>query len=124
MKENFFITTPIYYVNDTPHIGHAYTTIAADVIARWERLKGKNVFFLTGTDENSSKTIKGAEKYGFKDVKKYTDKMAEKWKKVWNELNISFIKKQLKSSLEESGKTGIFIKANMQVFIAKVVKPF
>ncbi|RLJ08858.1 MAG: methionine--tRNA ligase [Candidatus Aenigmatarchaeota archaeon] len=88
--KTFFITTPIYYVNDTPHIGHAYTTIAADVIARWERLKGKNVFFLTGTDENSSKTIKGAEKYGFKDVKKYTDKMAEKWKKVWNELNISF----------------------------------
>ncbi|RLJ05582.1 MAG: hypothetical protein DRP18_02795, partial [Candidatus Aenigmatarchaeota archaeon] len=46
--KTFFITTPIYYVNDTPHIGHAYTTIAADVIARWERLKGKNVFFLTG----------------------------------------------------------------------------
>ena len=48
----YYITTPIYYVNDVPHIGHAYTTIAADVMARYQRLLGKEVFFLTGTDEH------------------------------------------------------------------------
>ena len=50
MKETFYITTPIYYVNDVPHIGHAYTTIAADALARYHRMKGEKVFFLTGTD--------------------------------------------------------------------------
>ncbi|MEM5812236.1 MAG: class I tRNA ligase family protein, partial [Candidatus Aenigmatarchaeota archaeon] len=53
--KKFYITTPIYYVNDIPHIGHAYTTIVADVLARWHRLKGEDVFFLTGTDENGKK---------------------------------------------------------------------
>src|SRR3989304_9022122 len=50
LKETFYITTPIYYVNDVPHIGHAYTTIACDALARWHRMKGQMVFFLTGTD--------------------------------------------------------------------------
>ncbi|HEX9244793.1 MAG TPA: class I tRNA ligase family protein, partial [bacterium] len=50
--EPFYVTTPIYYVNDVPHIGHAYTTLAADTIARWKRLAGTDVFFLTGTDEH------------------------------------------------------------------------
>ena len=56
MSQNkFYITTPIYYVNDVPHIGHAYTTIAADVVARYKRLEGYEVFFLTGTDEHGQK---------------------------------------------------------------------
>ena len=55
---NFYITTPIYYVNDKPHIGHAYTTIACDIFARFQKLQNKNVFFLTGTDEHGQKVEK------------------------------------------------------------------
>ena len=55
MNNNFYVTTPIYYVNDIPHIGHAYTTLACDIIARFKRLDGFNVFFLTGTDEHGQK---------------------------------------------------------------------
>ncbi len=54
-RATYFLTTPIYYVNDRPHIGHACTSIAADVLARWKRLEGKRVFFLTGTDEHGQK---------------------------------------------------------------------
>lgn len=64
MKKKFYVTTPIYYPNDVPHLGHAYTTIAADVLARWHRLKGSKVFFLTGTDEHGKKLADAAEKAG------------------------------------------------------------
>ena len=64
MKDTFYITTPIYYVNDVPHIGHAYTTIACDVLARWHRMKGKRVYFLTGTDEHGEKVQKSATQKG------------------------------------------------------------
>jgi methionyl-tRNA synthetase len=64
VKETFYITTPIYYVNDVPHIGHAYTTIAADALARYHRMKGRKVFFLTGTDEHGEKVHKSATKQG------------------------------------------------------------
>ncbi|NNG46032.1 MAG: methionine--tRNA ligase, partial [Deltaproteobacteria bacterium] len=64
MKETFYITTPIYYVNDVPHIGHAYTTIACDALARWHRMKGQKVFFLTGTDEHGEKVHKSATQQG------------------------------------------------------------
>jgi len=60
MKPTFYLTTPIYYVNDVPHIGHAYTTLAADVLARYKRLKGYDVFFLTGSDEHGQKVRKGS----------------------------------------------------------------
>lgn len=85
----FFITTPIYYINDKPHIGHAYPTIAADVLARWHRQQGDEVLFTTGTDENSQKTIEAAEKAGFEPVR-YTNDMAEAWKQTWDELGISY----------------------------------
>ena len=88
-RKKFYVTTPIYYVNDVASIGHAYTTIAADVIARFHRLLGHDVFYLTGLDENSQKTVQAAKKLGVGDVKKYTDGMAEKWKHVWKVLNIS-----------------------------------
>jgi methionyl-tRNA synthetase len=88
-KKKFYLTTPIYYINAPPHVGHAYTTIIADVLARWHRLAGKKVFFLTGLDENSAKTVEGAKSFGFKDIQKYTDWMAEKWKKTWKALEIS-----------------------------------
>ena len=61
---SIYITTPIYYVNDVPHIGHSYTTIIADIMARYYRLKGENVFFLTGTDEHGQKIEKAAEAKG------------------------------------------------------------
>ena len=60
MTSTSYITTPIYYVNDKPHIGHAYTSLAADVLARWRRLQGREVFFLTGTDEHGQKVEKAA----------------------------------------------------------------
>ncbi len=88
-QKKFYITTPIYYVNDKPHIGHAYTTVIADIFARWHRLKGENVFFLTGLDENSQKTVQASIKLGFNNTKKFADYMAEQWQAVWKALNIS-----------------------------------
>lgn len=87
-KGEFYVTTPIYYVNDRPHIGHAYTTIASDVLARYYRSLGNEVIFLTGTDENSQKTVDAALKSG-EEIKSYADRLAEVWKSVWRALNIS-----------------------------------
>jgi methionyl-tRNA synthetase len=63
----FYVTTPLYYVNDTPHIGHAYTTILADVLARYHRIMGDEVYFLTGTDEHGQKVQEAAEKRNVED---------------------------------------------------------
>jgi len=71
----FYITTPIYYVNDKPHIGHAYTTIVADVLARWRAARGEDVVFLTGTDEFAPKTVDAAKKAG-EEIRAYADRMA------------------------------------------------
>jgi len=84
----FYITTPIYYVNDIPHIGHAYTTIAADILARYHRLKGEKVFFLTGTDEHGQKVQKAAFEKGLI-PKEHADRMMENFKSLWRKLNIS-----------------------------------
>ncbi len=84
----FYITTPIYYVNDKPHIGHAYTTIAADTLARWREARGEDVLFLTGTDENSQKTVEAAKKSG-EEIHRYTDRLAELWQSTWVKLGIS-----------------------------------
>lgn len=86
--EKFYITTPIYYVNDKPHIGHAYTTIVADIFARWHRLLGEKVFFLTGTDEHGGKIEKSAIEKG-KTPKQLVDENSEKYKFLWEKLNIS-----------------------------------
>ena len=67
-KKTFYVTTPIYYVNDKPHIGHAYTTVAADIISRYKRMCGYDVFFLTGTYEHGQKMEQSAEKQGIKPV--------------------------------------------------------
>ncbi len=88
-EEALYITTPIYYPNATPHIGHAYTTIFADVLARYGRLVGKDVFFLTGTDEHGLKLQKTAEKLG-KHPKDFVDEMAEVFKRYWALLDISY----------------------------------
>ncbi|MHA1792949.1 MAG: methionine--tRNA ligase [Promethearchaeota archaeon] len=87
-KPKFYVTTPIYYVNDNPHIGHAYTTLAADIIARFYRLLGYDVFFLTGTDEHGQKLEIAAKKAGM-DPKSYVDKIVENFKKMNRELRIS-----------------------------------
>jgi methionyl-tRNA synthetase len=85
----YYITTPIYYVNDVPHIGHAYTTIAADVLARYHRLKGEKVFFLTGTDEHGQKIADAAAKAG-KKPKDFVDGLIPSFKDAWKLLNISY----------------------------------
>ncbi|MBX3237363.1 MAG: methionine--tRNA ligase [Nitrospiraceae bacterium] len=84
----FYITTPIYYVNDVPHIGHAYTTIAADVLARYWRLRGRDVFFLTGLDEHGQKVQQAAAKAGI-DPQAHCDRLAPQFKNLWHRLNIS-----------------------------------
>lgn len=89
MSERFYITTPIYYVNDKPHIGHTYTTVAADVLARYHRQKGDETFFLAGVDENAQKNVEVAREKG-KDVKEYVDEMAAVWRETWLTLGISF----------------------------------
>ena len=79
--KSFYITTPIYYVNATPHIGNAYTTIAADILARHHKQRGEATFFLTGTDEHASKVYRVAEEQGL-DPKVYVDRIAESWKEL------------------------------------------
>ena len=77
----FYLTTPIYYVNASPHIGHAYTTLAADILVRHHRQRGEDTFFLTGTDEHGSKVYRVAEDQGL-DAKVYVDQIAEKWREI------------------------------------------
>ncbi len=86
--DKFYVTTPIYYVNDIPHIGHAYTTIAADILARYNRLMGKNVFFLTGTDEHGQKVEKAAREKN-RTPQEHADIMVGNFKNLWDKLNIS-----------------------------------
>ena len=87
MKQSFYITTPIYYVNARPHLGHAYTTIFADTINRFQKLLGKETFFLTGTDEHGDKIVQSAEKVG-KNPKEYVDEISSLFKNLWPELCI------------------------------------
>lgn len=87
MRIKFYVTTPIYYVNDIPHIGHAYTTIAADILARYNRLMGREVFLLTGTDEHGQKVEKAAQEKG-RTPKEHADLMVENFKYLWVKLNI------------------------------------
>ncbi|MFM8551391.1 MAG: methionine--tRNA ligase [Nitrospiraceae bacterium] len=88
MAKTFYITTPIYYVNDVPHIGHAYTTVAADVLARYRRLRGDDVFFLTGLDEHGQKVQQAAAKAGIA-PQDHCDRLAPQFTNLWQRLNIS-----------------------------------
>jgi methionyl-tRNA synthetase len=88
MSKAFYVTTPIYYVNDVPHIGHAYTTIAADAIARFRRLKGDRVFFLTGTDEHGQKIEMTAEANGEKPIE-LADRVVKRFQNLSRALNIT-----------------------------------
>src|SRR5829696_2244459 len=85
----FYITTPIYYVNDVPHIGHAYTTVTADAIARWHRLIGDDTFFLTGTDEHGLKVLRAAEERGLS-AHDHVDLTSARFREAWDLLDISY----------------------------------
>jgi methionyl-tRNA synthetase len=87
--KTFYLTTPIYYVNDAPHIGHAYTTVAGDVLTRWHRQKGEKVWFLTGTDEHGEKVMNTAAQNNVS-PQAWCDKLVEEaWKPNWRDLNIA-----------------------------------
>jgi methionyl-tRNA synthetase len=85
----FYVTTPIYYVNDVPTVGHAYTTVACDVLARYHRLRGDDVLFTTGTDENGQKNVEAAEAQGL-EPKQFVAKMADRFRQEWHGLDISY----------------------------------
>jgi len=86
--KNFYVTTPIYYVNDVPHIGHAYTSLACDVLARFKRLDGYKVMFLSGTDEHGQKVAKSAANAGM-DPQAFTDKVSKNFRQLLKTLNLS-----------------------------------
>ncbi len=89
--EKAYITTPIYYVNDIAHIGHAYTTIIADTLARYSRLYGLDTYFLTGTDEHGQKIEEAAKSRG-KSTQNYADEISATFKDLWDEFDISYDK--------------------------------
>src|SRR5207253_7166668 len=84
----YYLTTPIYYVNDVPHIGSAYTTIAADILARFHRLRGDEVLFATGTDEHAPKVAEAAKERGVP-ASEYVDQVAQRFAEAWERLNSS-----------------------------------
>jgi len=88
MPKSFYITTPIYYVNASPHIGHAYTTIVADVLSRYHRMVGDDTFFVTGTDEHGDKIAEAAQNAGIT-PKEYADKISAQFRNLWPELSVT-----------------------------------
>ncbi|MCW8954875.1 MAG: methionine--tRNA ligase [Sulfurimonas sp.] len=99
-----YITTPIYYVNGEAHIGHAYTTFIADTIARYEKLKGHDTYFLTGTDEHGEKIEESAKKSG-KSIQEFTDEMSATFKNLWDEFEIAYDK--FIKTTDENHKIGV-----------------
>jgi methionyl-tRNA synthetase len=120
-KDTFYVTTPIYYPNDVPHIGHAYTTVATDFVSRYHRLRGEKVMFLTGTDEHGKKVPQAAAGQGL-EPQEFVDQMEPKWREVWELLDIShddYIRtteprheasvKKLLSAVYENGRDDIYL---------------
>ena len=89
MPDRFYVTTPIYYVNDAPHVGHAYPTVIADALARWHRLVGDDTYFLTGTDEHGLKVAQSAEEAGLTPLEQ-ADRNAARFRATWDELEIAY----------------------------------
>lgn len=114
----FYVTTPIYYVNSVPHIGHAYTTIAADILARYYRQKGDIVYFQTGTDEHGAKIAQAADKQGLA-PQEFVDKIVPQFEKTWEILNIDydfFIRTTDKNHKKIVGEILSLIKANGDIY--------
>ncbi|MBU0706820.1 methionine--tRNA ligase [Patescibacteria group bacterium] len=108
MSRKYYITTPIYYVNDKPHIGHAYTTVAADVLARWHRHRGDEVFFLTGTDEHGAKVAESAVEAG-QEPQEFVNEVAKLFRIAWKNLNIKYDNFIRTTSPEHHRAVGVFI---------------
>jgi len=89
LQKPYYVTTPIYYVNDRPHIGHSYTTVAADLLARYQRLSGREAYFLTGTDEHGTKIAEAAAAAG-KAPKEFCDEVVQHFKKAWKALSVEY----------------------------------
>lgn len=129
-KEKYYITTPIYYPSANFHIGHCYTTIIADAIARYKRLKGYDVFFQTGTDEHGQKIEKKAEDAGVSPIE-YVNPIIDNAKDLWKSLNISydyFIRttdsdheRRVQEIFKKCMIKVIFIKENIKDFIVHLV---
>ena len=130
--ESFFIATPIFYVNDVPHIGHAYTEVAADALSRWMRQSGIDTWFLTGTDEHGQKIMRTALANGVT-PKQWADRLVEQsWKPLLSTLNLAnddFIRtteerheSAVKKFLTLLHDKGFIYRANTKVFTAWGVK--
>jgi len=129
----FYITTPIYYVNDVPHIGHAYTTFAADIVARFHRFVGDEVLFLTGTDEHGAKIAEAAAKKG-QSPQAFVDEIAPKFKETWDTLGISYDRfirttdadhiKTVEQFLERLHKSGYIYKGEYKGLYCKACEEF
>jgi methionyl-tRNA synthetase len=127
VTKSFYLTTPIYYVNDAPHIGHAYTTVAGDVLTRWHRQKGESVWFLTGTDEHGQKVMRTAEANNVA-PQKWVDKLvADAWKPNWEHLNIAnddFIRTTEKRHTERVQKFLQSLKDSGHIYAGKYEGPY
>ena len=127
MTKSFYLTTPIYYVNDAPHIGHAYTTVAGDVLTRWHRQKGESVWFLTGTDEHGQKVMRTAEANNVA-PQQWVDKLvADAWKPNWEHLNIAnddFIRTTEKRHKERVQKFLQSLKDSGHIYAGKYEGPY
>src|SRR5215468_662061 len=100
----FYITTPIYYVNARPHIGHAYTTIVCDAVARYHRMLGDDTYFLTGADEHGQKIERSAAAVG-KTPKQFVDEMTAEFRNLWDRMGISY--DQFIRTTDEVHKQGV-----------------
>ena len=127
LPKSFYLTTPIYYVNDAPHIGHAYTTVAGDVLTRWHRQRGENVWFLTGTDEHGEKVMNTAAANKVS-PQEWCDRLVESaWKPVWHALNIAnddFIRTTEERHEVRVGKFLQGLKDAGHIYLAKYEGPY
>ena len=127
MNKSFYLTTPIYYVNDAPHIGHAYTTVAGDVLTRWHRQKGESVWFLTGTDEHGQKVMRTAQENSTA-PQAWVDRLVhDAWKPNWESLNIAnddFIRTTEKRHTERVQKFLQSLKDSGHIYAGKYEGPY
>ena len=126
-QKAFYVTTPIYYVNDSPHIGSAYTTVAGDVLTRWHRQKGESVWYLTGTDEHGQKVLSAAEANN-QSPQDWCDRLVEdSWKPVWRDLNIAnddFIRTTEPRHMERVQRFLSGLKNNDHIYSGKYEGPY